>query len=486
MEEEANKNTTAEKELSAGELKMQEYAERVRDLSDVAATKELEKESVPEVFIEGVLKQRKVEREEMGLEITDSSDVHMFELIPPKYYGLNSAELKNTWEIENTGDFDQYGRQLAVKELVIDLMRERERRVDNLNRRAKARGDLRNLTEEVSDEEGEIDEIPNSIDSRTIPDNELFRAGELNTSGIEIVQFNDDHGQDSFSFRSSSERDVLVVCDGAGSYEKSGFVSSKMSEEIANLAEKGIPLSEIFERHMEEILKRISNSDEYMDYINEHPDRRQRKGEGMATALAVNIDKEKREIDYASIGDSPLMIIDRDPDGKIISFEIVNEGEEVNDTNCHGVDLTEELSNPSTYLIGIQGENSEVSTKYLKEKHKVGKIEFKKGRTLVLASDFLTKMLINSPLALRTKAEDRKKNGRSEMIVNAFNNLADDIENQFPEMWYQKEDGSMQLDPLFFTKVSTERLSEILIGIRNANNMICDDATMVAVSLDKI
>ncbi len=249
---------------------------------------------------------------------------------------------------------------------------------------------------------------PFSIRSEAFDDGEPHRL-ELLDRRVTVTHCNGDHHQDAFAVEGNS----FVVCDGAGSYGRSGIVAQMLSDRLAKLSNTGLPFEEIFkEENIKGILAEISESPKFKEF--------QYKGAvsnpsnataGKCTVLVARLNTERDVIEFASVGDSPLVVIDKDANGKT-SFVIANDkvnGVMVNSENFKTEEMEGGLKETETSCLGVD----QKGTPYFKDLKKIerGEIKNKAGRHVMLASDFFTKMMVGSPERSAAKEKWLRKRG---------------------------------------------------------------------------
>lgn len=217
------------------------------------------------------------------------------------------------------------------------------------------------------------------ISSREIPKDKPVMIGHLDTDGFEILHSNHKSGQDAFAV--SADKRVFAVCDGLGSYGKSGALARMLSREMVQIKE---PLQDFFtpldpktdKRHiradkLNSIIEKIKSSKEYQRAdefsASEKTDPRRKPDAGKTTLTMVQ-KQDSGEWFGVVIGDSPLYVVDND--GTYKSFGNDTVGSEVT---------------PGS--VGIKSDGTVVADI---EKIIVVKLRNKPGRKFVLGSDWLS------------------------------------------------------------------------------------------------
>ncbi len=298
--------------------------------------------------------------------------------------------------------------------------------------------------------------------------------------GLLVTSDNTEHGQDAFAI----EGDSFALSDGASSYGRSGVVSRLVSEELVTLSNKNMSFDDIFrESRMRKMLARVAQSPEFKNLgSSEASNSPSNKNAGLCTILLARLDKQNRRIEYASIGDSPLVVLDREADGTI-SFEIVNDdiqGKKINGQTFTDEDVLNDIRNPETHLIGI-GKNGELRVEDLQVLRR-GHVEYKSGRVVMLASDFLTKMMVVSPQMISKNTERARAAGK-ERVAAALEDIQKataSAQNIFAQNAFRPE---LFADPSI---PKPQYLQQLKDWKRiPAHNAACDDMTLISIEMDK-
>ncbi len=339
--------------------------------------------------------------------------------------------------------------------------------------------DAVNATEQAQDsifvERGKL--ISEDLDPK-----ELHRV----TGAVDGLYFNGQHGQDAFAVEDGEDSLCVAVCDGVSSRKSSGAVSSKLAKKIVSSGATHKLSDIISSEKLGESLSDI-NSEIRQNSISI-------EGGGSSTLTSVRIDKKAQTIEWSSVGDSPIFVVDTDSEGKI-SWEIVTEDKMINNSNYTDKDIVEDLKNPETQSLSIK-ENGEVRS--IDDKNiKHGSIEYKPGRKIVVASDFITKMLLHDPRLCFSRGEmwknsttddsgrvlsDETKKAREEI----WKQVGERNKNKYPEFWVvDKKTGQSYLNPAFLLSLDNVRARKLLEDWMADNGVASDDATIMVIELDK-
>jgi serine/threonine protein phosphatase PrpC len=310
------------------------------------------------------------------------------------------------------------------------------------------------------------------VSSKELDPMRPHKIGKISKYGIEGIFLNEAHMQDAFSIQG----DVVVVCDGVSQEPWSGVFSPILADKMA----KGVQASG---------LSAVSESliQETIDESMRHPDVDASTRVGfMSTFIAAMIDKEQKVIRFASLGDSPLLVVDRNKDGTIARFEIANDEWVISNEDYVTLDNIGYLSSPLTDCIGIHEHDGDVVTNV--DKAKRGSIPYKEGRVVILATDFLTKMLLLSPEATskkRISPDDLELVAEYAKVRATFENISEDLWVENPAT------GKKMLNPLFFLGQSKAELAILLqrwkaVGSKRIGRPGNDDATMIAIDMDTV
>lgn len=414
-----------------------------------------------------------------GIFMEDEDEI--MAMIPKEFQGLSSDLINEVWEFDG-GNAVQKKYFEKKKQLIIDFIRNKENKLSREYQKATKHHQDQEKISSISKELGKDilnesrEKNPSEFNSYELNNSEIHAYGNLEKDGLEVMFLNNDHGQDAFAIY----EDTYVVSDGASSYGKAGSMSSALSRSVAeNVSNKSI--EEVFSKEsMSEIITSIKDKKEYKNDqpVVSHAVREGNQEAGLATLLVVKLNKEEKTISYGSIGDSPLFVIDRNSEGEIISFEILNEDKKITNENYFLPECTEDMKNPETHLIGLRG-NGEMTLSSLNAK-KTGTIEYKENRVVLLGSDALIKSLISSPEIWQNKVESGSP------AASLFKDAQERYEKNHPDLWIQNPStGKKMFNPLFFTKLSKDELSLLLSGWKNDAYPCADDMTMIAIDLDK-
>ncbi|MFA6050890.1 MAG: protein phosphatase 2C domain-containing protein [Candidatus Paceibacterota bacterium] len=433
----------------------------------------------------------KEEKKGLGQMNTGELEDFLRENVPAQYEGMSATAIVAMHSAEdvpfylNDPNGERRNAEIRLRQQVeaaFDLLEEKQRELRwKQSHKQDAKGaeavksELGIGSAPVAESEKDIGNLASSL-----LDNVATHRIESVEKGITVTFDNSEHEQDAFAIKG----DTFVVCDGASSYGRSGVVSRILSGKLAELSEQGLDFKEILgEKRMEEILSEIATDPEFKDFEYEHGVRNPNNLDaGLCTVLLAKLNKEKKKIEYASIGDSPLVIIDTDPDGTV-HFEIANDdvdGKKITETTFTDPDVAEDLKNPATYLVGIDREGKprlkDLSTT------RTGTIEYKERRTVMLATDFFTKMMALSPQMIDTNIERARVAGKENLVkllldIQANTKQANNMfagEKFNPEVFLGKEGGE--------DKFKKDLRSWKDIPAHSAGR---DDMTMIAIDMDQ-
>jgi hypothetical protein len=429
----------------------------------------------------------------------DEEELQSFinETIPFQYRGLPAEALESVWAVDNVPYYldDPNGerrqveiqkRALALTALETFLPEARKctihKRLAEVGRKAKIADVRQELLEEPAPEvvSDNLDRVTTSSELDELSTHR-FESAE---KGVSVLHTNKEHGQDAFAV--DLEKGVACVSDGASSYGKSGPISAEFSRSLVTDAASGKPFAEIFsENNMRSIADRVRTGSAFKNFnTDENP---YAKGEnreaGLATVLLTRANKESKTIEWASVGDSPLMVLDRNPDGSY-SFEIVNDdvdGMKFTDKNFTDEKMAEGLGNPETHLVGI-GRDGNPRLNDLKHIRQ-GSIEYKQGRVVVMASDFLTKMMALSPQMIDARIALARQNGK-ESLAKSLEDIQANTASANNPLAQKRFNPSL----LFDGSLTEEELKRAVEGWKDirANNQGIDDMTAICIKMDKM
>lgn len=403
-------------------------------------------------------------------------------ILPKEFYGLSSSLIDDVWEFPG-GNIVQKDFFEKRKKLVLEFIKNKENKLVGQHEKNKRHIEEQQKIKDISKQLGKDilnesrEKKPVEFNSHELNNDELHAYGNLEKDGLEVMYLNNDHNQDAFAIY----EDTYVVSDGASSYGKAGAMSDLLSSTIAKQVSES-SLDEVFSKDsIVNIIDNIKNNKSYIDSfsVNSHAIKNEENKEaGLATLLAVKLNKEEKTISYTSIGDSPLFVIDRDESGKITSFEIMNEDAKITNENYFTDENHENMKNPETHLIGVRGNgNNTVSSL---DSKKSGVIDYKENRIILLGSDALIKNLIFSPEIWENKAKNKPH------IAHLFDKARERYEKNFPELWTQNPaTGKKMFNPLFFTNLSKDKMSLLLSEWKKDAYPAADDMTIIAIDLDK-
>lgn len=413
--------------------------------------------------------------------------------IPSKYSGLSVDALKVVWSPDDVpflaSDLNNEKRNTEIKkrELILIIM-------EDFLPEQKQKEYLRRIAHKDKRDVGKVkaglglvsvNETPKTFD-KEISSGSLDQNGtnhiESLEGGVVAVHDNTEHGQDGFAING----DAICLSDGASSYGKAGLMSKELSVEFSKQASEGKSIKDIFdEKNVESIVRQVSETSEFKDFdASQNPHARGENAEAaLATVLLTKLNRADKSIEWGSIGDSPLLVLDKDENGNW-TFEVVNDdidGEKVNNTNFTREDIQEVIKNPETYLLGVNGKG-EARVKDLKQL-RTGKIEYKSGRVVIAASDFLTKMMVLSPETINARIT-RAKNAQKIPLATALQGIHDKmlgtnnplLQDKFkPELFF---DGTLSPEELKSAMMSWKEME--------SNNAGRDDMTAVCIKMDEV
>lgn len=376
-------------------------------------------------------------------------------IVPKEHWGViwNPDTLDREWTV-GEADAENAGLKVHAKKIIQHILQSRVKI---------------QLTPEAAVTVSEAREYASAenISSSQLGSDRLNTVGNFEKDGHKVLFDNREHGQDGFA----KAGNVYAICDGLSSGPRSGAVSKLFAWGLATNAHEYGSLTRLLKEKPEfvdDLLDHIASSDEYQD-MTEAEDK------GQTTFTAVEV--VGNTIEYAALGDSPLMVVDTDEAGNIVGYEIVTENN-ITSENYHTSENLETLQDPATYAVGIR--NGKTETGHF-EHVRYGTIEHKKGRSVVLASDFLTKLMVTSQKVASKKAERAFTEGKQELGI-AWQNFAEKNAREFQELWLP----SGTLNPLFFKDLSASRLNDLMERWKKERIMAADDITAIALNLDKL
>lgn len=396
----------------------------------------------------------------------------LMSLVPPQYHNLidHPQVLEVIWTNTVLTDHAANQKLSEKRKLALELV---AKLAEITSRSVKDTGTklaIRDIKNELLQRRAETGFIETTEVASVDLENGLFHA--VAGANYKAAHYNCDKGQDAFA---ASKEGVLVVADGAGSYEKSGVVSGYLAKGLAERTAGARTFEEfrsIFtEQTLGSILTGIKESDAYKRFSN---GKIARKNEGLTTFNVVRESSDGSSIEFASVGDSPIFVVDTDPAGNVIGFELVNDdlnGQAINQDNFYNRKTRDYLMDPETQAVGIRADGK-IDLSSL-SKLKSGSIPKKPGRKVIVASDSLTKILANCPRMYEVQAVTAEK----QQVKDAFNNKAKHARESYPELWDDK--GEMRWD--FFAQ-DPEKQRQVLDRWRNDNFMYGDDVTIATIN----
>lgn len=488
--------------------KTTEYANRISDGEDAdivleglpenirAAVRERLGLNNPEVS-EGV-----VEKHPSDMDATELEDF-LETTIPPQYKGMSAEALEVVWSEKDVPYFadDPSGekRQAEMRKRALvfatleHFLPEAERR-NRLKRQVRSaeKKQIETVKENLGISVAETSSLVENGEKFSKPlfsrelDPEQTHVLESKNEAITVVFDNQQHRQDGCAI--DPEKGIVALCDGSSSYGKSRVLSERLAQSLATEAGSGKSLQEIFsEGSITSILEAIKSSDEFKNAAPEqgaHINSRNKEA-GKTTALLTRA-LEDGSIEWASLGDSPLLVFDEGPDGTY-KFQIVNDVDRqiITSDNFTEKKILESFADPETQVVGFSGDGS-IDTKHLRsDKVRYGKIEYKKGRVVMSASDFLTKAMYISPESLAAKRQFSEQEGNKNM-AEAWRIERDLVlKSQHPF-------SSEKFNPsfLFDGSIGPEELKKVIEQWKdistNSHRRSQDDMTAIAIKMDKI
>jgi hypothetical protein len=464
-------------EPTGGEAKIQEYLERI---SQGESPDEIMR-GLPPSFRDSLIERLGARSEKTEDSVSPSySEDDLLKSIPPQYRGLSSDVLTEIWNIPITLDAQANAEMQAMRARVIGWLQHREQRIikqaEALQRKREDAIRLQEIRErlDVKVETEEL-EISTPLSSRDVSNKELFKSPESLTPGVDLAFLNNDHEQDAFTLGD----DVIAISDGMSSYGRSGLVSALLAQRLAEQA-NARGLEDIFKPdNLTAILEEIKEDEHFKSGKAALGLNIKERDSGLATALVLKRNQESKSLDFACIGDSPLFVFDYDESGNLLSFNFVNGEVGIDNANYFGPSGRSELEDPRTHGLGVR-ENGKLhlDTKALK----TGQVPYKKGRVVVAASDFFTKMLTFSPEALKAKSKMSKVPKAAEL----YEKQAESNTSNFPELWVTNPaTGDLTLDPSFVRKLSKSQLEALVGRWKRENSYGSDDMTIAVIEMDK-
>lgn len=433
--------------------------------------------------------------ENRGIAIHEMSSEQLLKemdsLIPKQYKGMQPDALKVVLDpkdvplgLDGKPDSLEVSRREKLLVIIDDFLPEarkqeafiRKVRIDRHNKLRELKIDLK-----MSDSDENSENRTDSLISKNLPEGQTNRR-ELLSGAVVALHNNDAHGQDALAIKN----DAISLSDGASSYGKSGIVSQGLSERFATQLDGGSGIGEVLtEANVTDILKQVAQSQEFKNAdtsLNPHC-KDENVGSGLATVLLTKINRENKTLDWGSVGDSPLIVLDKKPDGSW-SFEFVNDdanGTVVTSENFTDPNVIADLKNPETHLVGIRSDGT-IDTRSL-SKIKKGSIEYKPGRVVVAASDFLTKMMLCSPQVVEAMAKNAQSEGRDK--------LSDALRNANQEILKYSNplaDTKFKPELLFDGALSPEVITKAMEDWKKipGNNAGVDDMTAVCIKMDEV
>lgn len=309
------------------------------------------------------------------------------------------------------------------------------------------------------------------LSSKNLEYDKLHVLESMEMPGIRVIHSNAHHNQDAFAVKSGA----LCVCDGVSSKRRSKPAAEAVSRILAQKIDEAENSAQVFEGdEVQAALAEFANDQEYTSFDpgQSNPDLRASDVEGgKTTFLALKFQKEKREIEWTGVGDSPLLVLDKTGNGW--SFEIKNtQFAGLTDKTFASEEFHFRMKDPRTSAIGINRKGG-VDTEAITYSMESGSISYKKGRVVIAATDFLTKMMDDSPevAAARMTVIDKTKNSWHWDEINQSREKMLQAENPFYGPKFRPE--------LFFNgELSNDQIAEFLVS--------SDDVTAVCIKMDEL
>ena len=394
--------------------------------------------------------------------------------IPVQYHNLIEYPeiLEEIWIQQQYIDADKNAKEKAVRDYAFSLIHLLRGDVEKDIQRDSEKERIKKLSEEIfisqATKETHLENGVSSLDF----ENDIFHHIENIGEGVDAVFWNNDKHQDAFAVKEKT----VVVSDGAGSYERSGVVAGLLSKELAGQASGTGSFEEftaVFQKdNIKILLTAIHSDDAYHSFVSEREFKN--RDEGLCTFIVAKESADGRSIEYASLGDSPLIVVDRDSKGEVVAFEVINDsfnGQSITQDNFYKAETVAYINNPETHLVGIRKDGT-IDTKSLSTVQ-IGRIEKKEGRTVVLASDALVKVMINAPRAFEAIGDSKDRN----VIKEAFYNKAKNEKDGYSGLW----DASGGFDFNTFSRPKSE-LADDLVKWKSNNYMFSDDLTVIQIN----
>ncbi|MBD3311078.1 MAG: hypothetical protein GF349_01095 [Candidatus Magasanikbacteria bacterium] len=275
------------------------------------------------------------------------------------------------------------------------------------------------------------------LNSLDIAKDEPVIIGDLNKYGFKILHSNHKAGQDAFAV--SGDRKTFAVCDGMGSYGKSGVLAKQISHELVNL---DMSLDEIFNtsngrNKLYLILDKIKKSQEYKN-ANEREGKwtTRRDLESAFTTLTIVQKQTDGSWKFVVMGDSPLYI--RNENGEYTGF-----GDET-----AGISLAD-------HAFGIELGNTDIG--FVENIHN---IEYQPGRQICIATDFFSDNYLDF----------------SDKDAKAENNSSGQVGNTANKRNFTRE-------PMDFDKYKNPE--DFVRTVTDPSLNKPDDATLILIDMDK-
>ncbi len=311
------------------------------------------------------------------------------------------------------------------------------------------------------------------ISSETFPDDEFHRFGNFEKEGYVGVFYNNSSEQDAFAV----DEHGTVVADGMGSYPFSGILASILSKKLNDLTEKVISLDEfkqaLGEGSLRATLEEIRDSDDYKkakeemkaaynavygknDYSDWDKVHEGNKHEAATTFSILKESSDGKQVYYAALGDSPVIVIDRDAQGAVLGWQLLNEDGlatingkltqvPITDKTVYDEGILEELSDHHTSGV-VLDPDGKVVVRDLATDLRMGAIDKKENRLIIAATDALTKLLVKSPAAFMARAAQAKAEFESTdaEFVEWLREGTKDRKHEFRQFW--DKDGNFLTD----------------------------------------
>lgn len=302
---------------------------------------------------------------------------------------------------------------------------------------------------------------------------------------VEGFFYNNKSAQDAFAIAEDEKSICAVVCDGVGSLRGSEFLSQVFSERSA-LMGLHIPAKDLFtDTNVREAL--LGSEEAGLGDIHE----------AATTTSIVQFDKINNNIHWASIGDSPILMIDTDENDQVTWWEILNNPYGPNSDNYTDPAIIEGFMDLKSY--GLYAERG-LPAPILPNRIASGTVNYRLGRKVVVASDFIIKILMHDQRAAEIQLafwkNPQNKEDPSGHLINDERRaryikywvaaVERNETPQFDALCQIRADGIKQFNPLFFKGMSQPALHRLLADWTVLNATYSDDMTALLFDFDKL